>query len=99
MLRSDEIAKDEVGRETLEITGFGGIREDSEQTHLESHWCPEPDSNRHGWLKPRDFKSLASTDFATRARERASEVRGAIVLISQSIVSARWASLLIALTR
>ena len=40
-------------------------------------WCPEPDSNRHGWLKPRDFKSLASTDFATRAREsRGSEVKG-----------------------
>ena len=29
--------------------------------------CPGPDSNRHGRLKPRDFKSLASTDFATRA--------------------------------
>ena len=34
---------------------------------LRTSWCPGPDSNRHGRLKPRDFKSLASTDFATRA--------------------------------
>jgi hypothetical protein len=31
--------------------------------------CPGPDSNRHG-LRPRDFKSLASTCFATRALQR-----------------------------
>ena len=29
--------------------------------------CPERDSNPHGNYFPRDFKSLASTDFATRA--------------------------------
>jgi hypothetical protein len=30
--------------------------------------CPGPESNRHGGLSlPRDFKSLASTNFATRA--------------------------------
>ncbi len=30
-------------------------------------WCPGPESNRHGVLAPRDFKSLASTCFATWA--------------------------------
>ena len=30
-------------------------------------WCPGPESNRHGILVPRDFKSLASTCFATWA--------------------------------
>ena len=30
--------------------------------------CPEPDSNRHDRYRSRDFKSLASTDFATRAQ-------------------------------
>ena len=31
------------------------------------YWCPGPESNRHGGNPPRDFKSLASTNFATRA--------------------------------
>ena len=31
--------------------------------------CPGQDSNLHGDRSPRDFKSLASTDFATRALE------------------------------
>ena len=31
-------------------------------------WCPGPESNRHGVWSPRDFKSRASTNFATRAR-------------------------------
>ena len=30
-------------------------------------WCPGPESNRHGRYRPRDFKSLASTNSATRA--------------------------------
>ncbi len=30
-------------------------------------WCPEPESNRHGRLSPRDFKSLVSTNFTIRA--------------------------------
>jgi hypothetical protein len=37
-------------------------------------WCPRPDSNRHG-IASEDFKSLASTDFATRAR-----VQGGVIL-------------------
>ena len=32
-------------------------------------WCPGPESNRHGRYQPRDFKSLASTNFATRAED------------------------------
>ena len=32
-------------------------------------WCPEPESNRHDRFRSRDFKSLASTNFAIRARE------------------------------
>ena len=31
-------------------------------------WCPGPESNRHGVWSPQDFKSCASTSFATRAR-------------------------------
>lgn len=31
------------------------------------NWCPEPESNRHGRLSPRDFKSLVSTNFTIRA--------------------------------
>ena len=34
-----------------------------------SCWCPRPDSNRHGSFPPRDFKSRASTNSATRAFE------------------------------
>src|SRR5260221_2071389 len=30
-------------------------------------WCPGPDSNRHAAYAARDFKSRASTNFATRA--------------------------------
>ena len=30
-------------------------------------WCPGPESNRHGVWSPQDFKSCASTSFATRA--------------------------------
>ena len=86
MLLSQQIAKDSVAHETLEIQGFSGTSKDSEFFSLESRWCPEPDSNRHGQLRPRDFKSLASTDFATRAREGIG--RGAIVLITMSLVGA-----------
>ena len=59
--------------------------------------CPEPDSNRHGWLKPRDFKSLASTDFATRAREGGGDrkVRRAIVLIMNPYVGSTHEYLLL----
>ena len=32
-------------------------------------WCPGPESNRHGFLCPQDFKSCASTNFATWAME------------------------------
>ncbi len=32
-------------------------------------WCPEPESNRYaGFTHARDFKSLVSTNFTTRAR-------------------------------
>ena len=31
------------------------------------NWCPGPESNRHEILYSRDFKSLASTCFATWA--------------------------------
>jgi hypothetical protein len=34
-----------------------------------SYQCPGPDSNRHGDFSPWDFKSHASTNFATRAGE------------------------------
>ena len=30
-------------------------------------WCREPDSNRHGLLRPTDFKSVAYTSFAIPA--------------------------------
>ena len=30
-------------------------------------WCPRPESNRYGGFPPRDFKSLVSTCFTTRA--------------------------------
>ncbi len=30
-------------------------------------WCPRPDSDRHGGCPPTDFKSVASTNSATRA--------------------------------
>ena len=30
-------------------------------------WCPGPDSNRHFRFQKTDFKSVASTNFATRA--------------------------------
>ena len=33
------------------------------------YWCPEPESNRHGRLSPRDFKSLVSTYFTIRAKD------------------------------
>ena len=33
-------------------------------------WCPGPGSNRHGAFAPRDFKSLVSTNFTTRARRK-----------------------------
>ena len=41
-------------------------------------WCPGPDSNRHDLFGSRDFKSLASTDFATRAgvATRVANLRG-----------------------
>ena len=31
-------------------------------------WCGQPDSNRHSPFGPRDFKSLASTNFAMPAQ-------------------------------
>jgi hypothetical protein len=37
------------------------------QAQVAHLWCPEPDSNRHGRLRPRDFKSLVSTTFTIRA--------------------------------
>ena len=33
-----------------------------------SAWCPEPESNRHGPLSPKDFKSFVSTNFTIRGR-------------------------------
>ena len=34
---------------------------------LRDIWCRRPESNRHGMKVPRDFKSRASTSFATPA--------------------------------
>ena len=34
---------------------------------ISKRWCPGPDSNRHADFAAADFKSAASTDFATRA--------------------------------
>ena len=35
-----------------------------------SAWCLRPDLNRHGIWLPQDFKSCASTDFATQACDK-----------------------------
>ena len=35
---------------------------------LQKRWCLRPDLNRHGIWLPQDFKSCASTNFATQAR-------------------------------
>jgi hypothetical protein len=45
----------------------------------EAGWCGWSDLNRHGGRPPTDFKSVASTDFATPAAERIipAETRGA----------------------
>ena len=42
----------------------------SQGRYIRCKWCPGPESNRHGRFQPRDFKSLASTNFATRAAMR-----------------------------
>ena len=34
---------------------------------IQFYWCRGPDSNRHGPLRPTDFKSVAYTNFATPA--------------------------------
>lgn len=39
----------------------------SKVTGPNAEWCPGRGSNPHGGFPPRDFKSLASADFATRA--------------------------------
>ena len=44
------------------------VRDDPAHTALIWLWCRRPDSNRHGPRSPRDFKSRASTNFATPAR-------------------------------
>ena len=62
-------------------------RQDSAESTTEFRICPEPDSNRHGLLGPRDFKSLASTDFATRAR--GSEVSAAGILLKVGRIESR----------
>ena len=46
-------------------------------------WCPETDLNRHDH-KSRDFKSLVSTDFTTRAK---------IVMEAEPGVEPRWMDL------
>ena len=35
---------------------------------LQKRWCLRPDLNRHGLWDPQDFKSCASTNFATQAQ-------------------------------
>ena len=40
------------------------------------YWCPEPESNRHTH-KARDFKSLVSTNFTTRAGDYCRTLCGA----------------------
>ena len=57
------------GHFLLEFQALLGHRETSRDVVRSGGICPEPDSNRHE-LPPRDFKSLASTDFATRAPKR-----------------------------
>ncbi|MDF2530233.1 MAG: hypothetical protein K0Q57_1113, partial [Gammaproteobacteria bacterium] len=46
--------------------GFANAPQDDRNTDLRI-WCPGPESNRHGSFPPKDFKSFASTYFATRA--------------------------------
>ena len=38
------------------------------------NWCPGPESNRYGGEPPKDFKSFASTNFATQANLTAQRV-------------------------
>ena len=35
---------------------------------LNKNWCLRPDLNRHEWLSSQDFKSCASTNSATQAK-------------------------------
>src|ERR1051326_6421278 len=53
-----------------------GARESREVANRDSHGplCPGQDSNLHGSRLPRDFKSLASTGFATRALTSATQI-------------------------
>ena len=46
------------------------------QAQVAHLWCPEPDSNRHGRLRPRDFKSLVSTTFTIRATRTTAHAAG-----------------------
>jgi hypothetical protein len=43
----------------------------TEGFHNKMEWCPGWDLNPHSPYGKRDFKSLASADFATRAHENA----------------------------
>ncbi len=48
------------------------------------YWCPGPDSNRHFRYRKTDFKSVASTNFATRAHRGASAIHRARSTLSHT---------------
>src|SRR5437763_1590723 len=51
-------------------------------------WCPGPDSNRHATFAAADFKSAASTDFATRAGDKGNTLtngRGGVTLLMHKV--------------
>ena len=52
---------------TLQISDDGAGISPSKRCAAFSRWCPGPESNRHGRSRPADFKSAASTSFATWA--------------------------------
>ncbi len=49
-------------------------------------WCRRPDSNRHGYNYPVDFKSTASTHSATPARESRKFKSSSLVFASKTYI-------------
>ena len=50
------------------------------------NWCLRPDLNRHGIWLPQDFKSCASTNFATQARGVPYKIRTCDPLIKSQML-------------
>ena len=53
-------------------------------------WCPGPESNRHGFWGPQDFKSCASTSFATWAHMEVPTGLEPMITELQSVALPTW---------